>query len=90
MEREDSVISLLSTDTTETDSGDESSEEDEYEANIDFSNACRDYYLSRVEATETFKKGMKKDEVAKVSRSRRRSTIDDKMDTLRTEMVSIN
>lgn len=84
MEKSQSEINIA------TDSESESSEDDKYEADIEFSNACRHYYLSRLEATESFKKDLKKEDTVKKSispKQRRRSTIDDKMETLRTEMV---
>lgn len=84
MEKEKSLLDI--------ESESESSEEDEYEANIEFSNSCRHYYLSRLEATESFKKDLKKEDTEKKvisPRQRRRpNTIDDKMEELRTEMVS--
>jgi hypothetical protein len=45
MEKEKSLLDI--------ESESERSEEGEYEANIEFSNACRHYYLSRLEATES-------------------------------------
>ncbi|CAG2210792.1 unnamed protein product [Mytilus edulis] len=86
MEKSQSEINIA------TDSESESSEDDKYEADIEFSNACRHYYLSRLEATESFKKDLKKEDTVKKSispKQRRRSTIDDKMETLRTEMASL-
>ena len=85
MEKEKSLFDI--------ESESESSEEGEYEANIEFSNACRHYYLSRLEATESFKKDLKKEHSEKKNTSpwqrRRPNTIDDKMEELRTEMVSV-
>ena len=85
MEKEKSLLDI--------ESESESSEEDEYEANIEFSNACRHYYLSRLEATESFKKDLKKEdsekEIISPRQRRRPNTIDDKMEELRTEMVSV-
>lgn len=85
MEKEKSLLDI--------ESESESSEEGEYEANIEFSNTCRHYYLSRMEATESFKKDLKKEDSEKTNispRQRRRpNTIDDKMEELRSEMVSV-
>lgn len=85
MEKEKSLLDI--------ESESESSEEGEYEANIEFSNTCRHYYLSRMEATESFKKDLKKEDSEKKNispRQRRRpNTIDDKMEELRSEMASL-
>lgn len=85
MEKEKSLLDI--------ESESESSEKGEYEANIEFSNTCRHYYLSRMEATESFKKDLKKEDSEKKNispRQRRRpNTIDDKMEELRSEMVSV-
>lgn len=85
MEKEKSLLDI--------ESESESSEEGEYEANIEFSNTCRHYYLSRMEATESFKKDLKKEDSEKTNispRQRRRpNTIDDKMEELRSEMASL-
>ena len=82
MEKEKSLLDI--------ESESESSEEGEYEANIEFSNACRHYYLSRLEATESFKKDLKKEHSEKKNTSPRQpNTIDDKMEELRTGMVSV-
>lgn len=62
---------------------------DDYTAAIELSNACREFYRNRVKATESFKQTMNcRNNTATLANSRR-TTIDDAMDKLRTEMVSI-
>lgn len=64
--------------------------DDHYSAAIDFSNACREFYINRVRATESFKEQMKEEEKSKEQKplQRKRSSIDIAMETLRKEMVS--
>lgn len=64
--------------------------DDHYSAAIDFSNACREFYIIRVRATESFKEQMKEEEKSKEQKpvQRKRSSIDIAMETLRKEMVS--
>nr|XP_022317690.1 uncharacterized protein LOC111120928 [Crassostrea virginica] len=65
--------------------------DDHYSAAIDFSNACREFYINRVRATESFKEQMKEEEKSKHERplQRKRSSIDIAMETLRKEMASL-
>lgn len=65
--------------------------DDHYTAAIDFSNACREFYINRVRATESFKEQMKEDEKSKEQKplQRKRSSIDIAMETLRKEMASL-
>lgn len=65
--------------------------DDHYSAAIDFSNACREFYINRVRATESFKEQMKEEEKSKHERplQRKRSSIDIAMETLRKEMVRL-
>lgn len=60
---------------------------DDYTAAIELSNACREFYRYRVKATENFKQTMHSRTNVGNARNNKRTTIDDAMDTLRTEMV---
>ena len=51
---------------------------------IDFSNSCRQFYMTRMKATEDFKKQVAESET---SDFKRRTTIDNAMETLKKEMV---
>jgi hypothetical protein len=64
--------------------------DDHYTAAIDFSNACREFYINRVKATESFKEQMREEEKTKEAptHQRKRSSIDIAMETLRKEMVN--
>ncbi|XP_062619580.1 uncharacterized protein LOC134281129 [Saccostrea cucullata] len=65
--------------------------DDHYSAAIDFSNACREFYINRKKATESFKEQMKEEEKSKQEKvlQRKRSSIDVAMETLRKEMASL-
>ena len=60
---------------------------DDYTAAIELSNACREFYRNRVQATESFKRNLNNRNNDKASKTTRRTTIDDSMDKLRCEMV---
>ena len=65
-----------------------------YTEGIDFSNACREFYMNRVKATEGFKKQMKDNSENIESRKpeavpMKKSSIESAMEKLRHEMVII-
>lgn len=66
----------------------ESAENDEYTASIELSNACREFYRHRVQATETFKQTINTRNNTETMKTKRTS-IDDAMEKLRTEMASL-
>lgn len=56
---------------------------------IDFSNSCRQFYMTRLKATEDFKRQAAQSNASCQQDSKRKTTkIDSAMETLRTEMVS--
>ena len=57
---------------------------DDYTASIELSNACREFYRKRVKTTENFKQNL-----GSLQPPTRRTSIDDAMDKLKSEMVSI-
>ncbi|KAL4237140.1 hypothetical protein ACF0H5_005520 [Mactra antiquata] len=61
---------------------------DDYTASIELSNACREFYRNRVQATEHFKQSMSCRN-NNVNENKKRTTIDDAMDKLRSEMASL-
>ena len=63
---------------------------DDYTAAIELSNACREFYRNRVKATESFKQTMNNRNNTATLTQTKRTTIDDAMDRLRNEMVSIS
>jgi hypothetical protein len=73
-------------DDTEDDSDDLS----EYEESISFHNACREFYMNRKSATESFKHNMVKEKEKKraVHKKTSPTSIDASMERLRREMVS--
>lgn len=74
------------------DTGDDSDEMSEYEESISFHNACREFYMNRKDATESFKHNMERDHEKRTEVERRKKTtsIDDAMERLRREMVRVN
>lgn len=60
---------------------------DDYTASIELSNACREFYRNRVKATEVFKQTMNSRNNAGCIKQSKRTSIDDAMEKLRTEMV---
>lgn len=74
------------------DTGDDSDEMSEYEESISFHNACREFYMNRKDATESFKHNMERDHEKRTEVERRKKTtsIDDAMVRLRREMVRVN
>lgn len=73
------------------DTGDDSDEMSEYEESISFHNACREFYMNRKDATESFKHNMERDHEKRTEVERRKKTtsIDDAMERLRREMASL-
>lgn len=74
------------------DTGDDSDEMSEYEESISFHNACREFYMNRKDATESFKHSMERDHEKRTEVDKRKKTtsIDDAMERLRREMVRMN
>ncbi|KAH3809233.1 hypothetical protein DPMN_137594 [Dreissena polymorpha] len=63
---------------------------DDYTKAIELSNACREFYRNRVKATENFKQSMSnRNNNNCVAGANKRTSIDDAMDKLRTEMASL-
>lgn len=62
---------------------------DDYTASIELSNACREFYRNRVKATEVFKQTMNSRNNAGCIKQSKRTSIDDAMEKLRTEMASL-
>ena len=64
---------------------------DKYTEGIDFSNACREFYMNRVKATESFKKKMNTNSESRKPEAvpRKKSSIESAMEKLRHEMVII-
>ena len=65
-----------------------------YTEGIDFSNACREFYMNRVKTTESFKKKMNANSENMETRKaeavpRKKSSIESAMEKLRHEMVII-
>ncbi|CAG2229432.1 unnamed protein product [Mytilus edulis] len=57
---------------------------------IDFSNSCRQFYMTRLKATEDFKRQAAQSNASCQQDSKRKTTkIDSAMETLRTEMASL-
>lgn len=73
------------------DTGDDSDEMSEYEESISFHNACREFYMNRKDATESFKHSMERDHEKRTEVDKRKKTtsIDDAMERLRREMASL-
>ena len=57
--------------------------QDDYTASIELSNACREFYTNRLKATESFKQNLGSSRAT----GYRRTSIDDAMEKLRSEMV---
>ena len=57
---------------------------EKYEKSVDLQNKCRSFYLNRVQETEQFKTKMQQSH----SVGRRKTSLSDAMDKLRSEMVS--
>jgi len=64
--------------------------EDRYMDDIDFSNACREFYINRKRVTEDFKEEVDKREQQKSTedQNKPKSFMDSAMEKLRKEMVS--
>ena len=67
---------------------------DKYTEGIDFSNACREFYMNRVKATDSFKKKMNAnsenvESIQPEAVPRKKSSIESAMEKLRHEMVII-
>lgn len=71
--------------------GDDSDDMSEYEESISFHNACREFYINRKDATESFKHSMERDDEKRTEVHKRKKTtsIDDAMERLRREMASL-
>ena len=64
-----------------------SEEEMKYIENIEFSNACREFYYTRLSATENFLQDIENDN-EKSKKRKTSNSIDNAMEKLRREMVS--
>lgn len=61
---------------------------DKHCESIDFSNSCRQFYMTRLKATEEFKRKVEQSSAPCTSNSKKPATnIDNAMETLRKEMV---
>lgn len=72
-------------------SGEAMEEQDHYFASIDFSNACREFYINRQKVTEHFKEEIGKKEESKKTEEKSdkpKCFMDSAMNRLRHEMVS--
>ncbi|XP_060070327.1 uncharacterized protein LOC132550300 [Ylistrum balloti] len=72
-------------------SGQAMEEQDHYYASIDFSNACREFYMDRQRVTENFKEEMGKQEIKKTEEKsdKPKCFMDSAMDKLRREMAGL-
>lgn len=62
---------------------------DKHTESIEFSNSCRKFYISRLKATESFKKQLHEENnnIKETPKRRPKTTIDTAMDKLKNEMV---
>ncbi|XP_062589635.1 uncharacterized protein LOC134251271 [Saccostrea cucullata] len=98
MQATDSDLSVSSNSIVEEnvhdDENDDESENDsddmsEYEESVIFQNACRQFYINRKNATESFKNDIQKDQDKRNYKKRKTTSIDDAMVRLRREMASL-
>lgn len=77
-------------DEIDDDTEDDSDDMSEYEEGISFHNACREFYMNRKSATESFKHNMVKDDKKRteIHKRTKSTSIDASMERLRREMVS--
>ncbi|XP_061191566.1 uncharacterized protein LOC133199713 [Saccostrea echinata] len=71
------------------DSEDDSDDTSEYEESVIFQNACREFYINRKNATESFKNDILKDQDKRNYKMKKTTSIDDAMVRLRREMASL-